>query len=417
MGEVTQIVPDTDTPAGAASELRKTSTIRDRAGFLLERARTGGSPWFEVHDGRLSTAASEVAEVTLRRYPDLLIPVHSRWRHFEAGGVDRKGALDAALAPLDLRSRARAMVDLTVVSVLLDAGAGPDWCYREGPDGREFTRSEGLGIASWHAFMGGLFSSEPDEPLRVDAARLQHISTEQVAHAFQVCSDNPLVGIDGRVAVLRRLGRALEDQPDTFGPDGRPGGLFDAIVTTDAKSVLAHDILARILASLSGIWPADNLIDGEPVGDCWPHKALAGAGLTKGWMPFHKLSQWLTYSLLEPFGWAGVTVEGVDDLTGLPEYRNGGLLMDTGVLTLRDGSWASETWSPADELVVEWRALTVALLDELAPLIRDRLDVGPEEMPLACVLEGGTWAAGRELAQRARSGRPPVNVNSDGTVF
>jgi hypothetical protein len=45
-------------------------------------------------------------------------------------------------------------------------------------------------------------------------------------------------------------------------------------------------------------------------------------------MPFHKLSQWLTYSLLEPFEWAGVPVHGLDALTGLPEYRNGGLLLD-----------------------------------------------------------------------------------------
>lgn len=417
MGEVTQIIPDTETPSGAASELRKTGAIRDRARFLLERARAGESEWFSVHDGQLPTAVSEVAAVTLRRYPDLLIPVHSRWRHFEAGGVDRKGALDAALAPLDLRSRARAMIDLTVVSVLLDAGAGPDWRYRERPDGREYTRSEGLGIATWHAFVGGLFSSDPDEPLRVDAARLQQISTGQLAHVFQVYDHNRLVGLDGRVAVLRRLGRALEGQPGVFGQHGRPGGLFDATVTTSATTVLAHEILDRILASLSGIWPSDNLIGSQPVGDCWRHRALAGAGLTRGWMPFHKLSQWLTYSLLEPFGWAGVTVEGIDDLTGLPEYRNGGLLIDSGVLTLRDDSWAGGSWSPADELVVEWRALTVALIDELVPLVRDRLDVGADEMPLACVLEGGTWAAGRELAQRLRGGRPPINVTSDGTVF
>ena len=63
---------------------------------------------------------------------------------------------------------------------------------------------------------------------------------------------------------------------------------------------------------------------------------MPGPGLTAGWMPFHKLSQWLTYSLLEPFGWAGVAVTDLDELTGLPEYRNGGLLLDTGVLRLRD---------------------------------------------------------------------------------
>lgn len=131
-------------------------------------------------------------------------------------------------------------------------------------------------------------------------------------------------------------------------------------------------------------------------------------------MPFHKLSQWLTYSLLEPFTRAGVPVEGVDTLTGLPEYRNGGLLLDAGVLALRAPEYAERTWEVGDELVVEWRALTVALLDELAPRVSARLGV---DMPLACALEGGTWAAGRLLAQQLRGGLPPLTIDSDGTVF
>jgi len=64
---------------------------------------------------------------------------------------------------------------------------------------------------------------------------------------------------------------------------------------------------------------------------------------------------------------------------------------------------------------VEWRALTVALLDELAPRVRQLLHA--EHMPLASILEGGTWAAGRELAQRLRGGLPPLRVASDGTIF
>jgi hypothetical protein len=131
-------------------------------------------------------------------------------------------------------------------------------------------------------------------------------------------------------------------------------------------------------------------------------------------MPFHKLSQWLTYSLLEPFGWAGVSVTGIDELTGLPEYRNGGLLVDTGVLRLRDTALAQRNWSVGDELVVEWRALTVALLDELVPLVRAELGA---DVPLACVLEGGTWQAGRTTAHRLRGGLPPLTIISDGTVF
>jgi hypothetical protein len=68
--------------------------------------------------------------------------------------------------------------------------------------------------------------------------------------------------------------------------------------------------------------------------------------------------------------------------------------------------------------VVEWRALTVALLDELAPKVRaHQLGLSAAQLPLACVLEGGTWAAGRVLAQRLRGGTPPLNIASDGTVF
>ncbi len=69
-------------------------------------------------------------------------------------------------------------------------------------------------------------------------------------------------------------------------------------------------------------------------------------------------------------------------------------------------------------LVVEWRALTVALLDALAPLVRTRLGVSAAAFPLAKVLEGGTWAAGRKLARERRAdGGPPIKVVSDGTVF
>jgi hypothetical protein len=104
-----------------------------------------------------------------------------------------------------------------------------------------------------------------------------------------------------------------------------------------------------------------------------------------------------------------------DALTALPEYRNGGLLIDTGVLKLDPGVDRATPWAPESELVVEWRALTVTLLDELAQRVRAELD--RPQLPLACILEGGTWAAGRELAMRFRNGEPPLRVQSDGTVF
>jgi hypothetical protein len=408
--------------AAAATELRSTQTIRLRARALLERARRNESAWFCLNDGAMERTAALVAELTRARYPDLKIPYHSRWRHFEAGGVDRAGQLDTALKGETNAARARAQIDLALVSVLLDAGAGPDWCFREpaedGKSCREYGRSEGLGVASFHAFMSGMFSGDPAHPLRADAAGLSNIDAERLGQAFQVLPGNPLVGLEGRSALLRRLGAALQEQPDLFGEEGRPGRLFD-LLAWDRKTIQASELLSVLLEGLAPIWPAQNELEGIALGDCWRHPQANGssASLSDGWMPFHKLSQWLTYSLLEPFEWAGIRVEGLDALTGLPEYRNGGLFLDSGVLRLKDPKQAERLHRAGDELIVEWRALTVALLDELAPLVRQQLGLSAEAMPLACVLEGGTWAAGRALAQQLHQGLPPLNIESDGTVF
>lgn len=408
----------------AAALLRTTTTVRERCGQLLRRARTGESAWFIVDDGFLETAAEAVADATRRRYPKLHIPFHSRWRHLEAGGVDRKAQLERLLGPVPHTTRAHAMVDLTFVSVLLDAGAGPDWSYVEPATGQAFTRSEGLGVASFHAFTSGLFSSDKDHPLQVDSAGLRGLATDHLASAFQVRDNNPLVGLEGRAVLLRRLGEVMAEQPEVFGDEvARPAGIFDTLISPlgpdvpPTADVNAHDILSQVLHTCSGIWPTANFVGSVPLGDCWRHAAVRGEGLSDGWVPFHKLSQWLTYSLLEPFAWAGVQVRGLDALTALPEYRNGGLLLDTGLLRLRDESAARRTWHPGDELIVEWRALTVALMDEVAHAVRKSLHLDAQRLPLACVLEGGSWAAGRELAQRHRDGLPPLHVASDGTVF
>ncbi|MGE0220543.1 URC4/urg3 family protein [Mycolicibacterium sp.] len=400
-----------DPAADAAALLRTTAEVRRRSAQLLGRARSGASRWFRVHDDALAAAARQVAEVTWARYPDLDIPFHSRWRHFEVGGVERTGELRGRLGPG--AEQARGLIDLVVVSVLLDAGAGADWGFDDG--GVRYTRSEGLAVASWRGFLGGAFSSAAGQPLRVDADALRALTEERLAAVLQAGPGNPLVGLAGRVQLLRRLGDALAADPELFGPLGRPGALFDAL--TGGPTVHAPDILSRLLVALSPIWLSDNAIGEIRLGDCWRHPAVCGPGLSAGWLPLHKLSQWLTYSLVEPFTWAGVPVTGVESLTGLPEYRNGGLLIDTGVLSLRDAAWAARRWRPGDELVVEWRALTVALLDELAPLVRAELGLDAARLPLACVLEGGTWAAGRACAQRLRGGLPPLQVHSDGTVF
>lgn len=403
----------------ATAPLRSTATIRERCGNILQAVAAGHSSHFTLDLKQLGAVARRVEQVTRKNYPDLRIPYHSRWRHFESAGINRKALLDAKLARLDTSAQARAHIDLTLVSVLLDAGAGPGWRYVEADSGQQFARSEGLGVASFHAFMQGQFSSSAGEPCRADARKLQQIDAAMLSSMFQVTDDNPLVGLEGRARLLRRLGETLLMQPDTFGADGRPGGLFDALTQQGQRQQLAAPaVLKALLDHLSPIWLTGNELLGVPLGDCWPHRFAGGTGVTAGWVPFHKLSQWLTYSLLEPFEWAGVTLTDLDGMTGLPEYRNGGLLLDAGVIAPRDAQFFTRKFTAADEAIIEWRALTVALIDELAPLVRTRLKKSAEEMPLACILEGGTWAAGREIARSLRDGgAPPLTIESDGTVF
>jgi hypothetical protein len=245
---------------------------------------------------------------------------------------------------------------------------------------------------------------------------------ETLGRHFQVDAGNPLVGVEGRVALLRRLGATVAAAPDIFAraDTARPGGLLDLLADGDAghASVAAPAVLAAVLRHLGPVWPSRLELDGTPLGDCWRHPALTTDDTTSGLMPLHKLSQWLTYSLLEPLQWAGLAVTGVDGLTGLAEYRNGGLFIDTGVLTLRDPAAAAQPHEVGSTLVVEWRALTVALLDRLAHVVRQRLEMDAETLPLAKVLQGGTWAAGRQIARALRpDGAPPLTIVSDGTVF
>ena len=74
------------------------------------------------------------------------------------------------------------------------------------------------------------------------------------------------------------------------------------------------------------------------------------------------------------------------------------------MLALRDPAAAQREHTVDSELVVEWRALTVALLDRLADVVRARLNMDRETLPLARILQGGTWTAGRNIARQLRRG-------------
>lgn len=370
---------------------------------------------------RLPAAADFVAQVVRERYPNLHPPFHARWRHFVVADRDEWQRVAGARAWETPAERARAAFDLAITSVLLDAGAGADWRYTDAATGLTVARSEGLALASLRWFQRGGISSDPEDPLRADAAALRDIDAAAVAAAFQSGTLNPLQGAAGRAALLNRLGTAVAARPDLFAlaDTPRPGGLFDALRARAAGGrIAAATILEVVLDGLGSIWPNRPTLDGVALGDCWPYPPLGGDTPAERFVPLHKLSQWLTYSLIEPLEAAGIQVSDVAGLTGLAEYRNGGLFVDMQVLVPRDPQALFSVHDVSDPFIVGWRALTVGLLDEIAPLVAARLGLTTEQFPLPRVLEGGTWAAGRLIARRKRpEGGPPILITSDGTVF
>jgi hypothetical protein len=405
----------------AALSLLNARAVRERAHRMLAIGLDDALPNFRIHLDCIDRTVDLVLKVTREAYPSFEIPFHSRWRHFVANGDNRWADIADQSRWADRAARARAEFDLAIVSVFLDAGAGPSWRYHDPKTGSAIGRSEGLGLASLAMFAGGAFSADPREPLRVDAGVLANFAATDLERGMQVSDANPLVGMDGRAELLRRLGTLVASKPDVFGSrdTARPGGLFDQLaMLADSQELPAPTILTELLQQLGPIWPSRLTLGGIALGDCWKHPALSTADATSGLVPLHKLSQWLAYSLIEPLQTAGIRVTDIDGLTGLAEYRNGGLFVDTGVLAFRDAEAAQQEHEVASSLVVEWRALTVALLDRIADGVRHRLKLDATSLPLAKILEGGTWAAGRRLARERRAdASPPVKIISDGTVF
>jgi hypothetical protein len=419
--------------------LRTPVAIRERCDRLFNLACADQLHYFRCDLTQLDRVANYVLEVMRDQYPDLDIPFHSRWRHFEVGSVPRLAELEQNLAGLTPLEKAQTKFDLAVVSVLLDAGAGSDWQYREPETEVVFRRSEGLAVASFRMFCQGAFSSDPQRPLQADARGLQSLTSQKLAQGFQVTHTNPLVGVEGRLELLQRLGQSLHAVPQLFGTGNpRPGHLVNYLLdstvgerekflpdwTTSRNAsgqtiqLAASTVLSAVLEGLGRIWPGRVAIADVNLGDVWSHPALKGDDPSDGYVPFHKLSQWLTYSLLEPLQELGLEITGLDELTGLPEYRNGGLCLDLGLLEVKDTAVLKERHLPGSEVIVEWRALTVSLLDKIAATIRQQLNLSPVQLPLVKVLQGGTWTAGRRIAAQLREGGvPPIQIESDGTVF
>jgi len=402
--------------ADIVRDLRSLSSIRERCYQVLDLAKQGKTKHFNLDQSKLDDCAEFVIKVTKETYPDCsTVPYHSRWRHFNST------ELESMMTKWECSEveKVRRLVDLVTVSVLLDAGAGAAWSYVDN-DGRKVERSEGLAVATMDMFRDGLFSSDPAQPTRVNALGIKLLNIKAFSKGLQVNKNNPMTGLEGRYRLVKRLGKSLPLHPEYFGKEiHRPGNIVDYVLKhVNAQKRCSINVLWKaVIEGFESIWP--EALSGVRRGDVWVYSPLKKIGEpASDLVPFHKLSQWLTYSLLEPFERLGIQFDDMDQMTGLAEYRNGGLFVDFGVITPKREEYTKMEFDCGSEVVVEWRALTICLLDIVAERARSKLSLTAIQLPLSKVLQGGTWAAGRVIAAQKRHNRTaPITVRSDGTVF
>ncbi|KAK9370954.1 hypothetical protein V1509DRAFT_651164 [Lipomyces kononenkoae] len=420
------------TVSDPAKYLRTLRAVRERARLVMDKAKVNQLTNFDIDFTKFDDAVDFVASIIQRDFVQNYskIPPHGRWQHFDVGGVARIQQLVDRWSGVNDKEIAKRLVDLFLVSVLLDAGAGNKWRFTEpGNATGVYGRSEGLAVASLYMFMDGLLSSDPSNPYQVDSTALKAITVDNIAKSLQHSSENPLEGMEGRAELLQRLGYALENEVKYFGPDGRPGNMLEYLLenctrSADSKYIVSVATLWEvIMTGLNPIWPKGRTtLNGVSLGDAWPCLSMPQDG--EEWetiVPFHKLSQWLCYSIIVPLEvYGNITFAGKELQTGLPEYRNGGLFVDTGVLTLKpeiygqgitnnsnlalEMSEVVPVFKTDDDVIVEWRALTVGLLDLLLPAVNKKIGVAgsEDELTLAQLLEAGSWKGGREIAALRR---------------
>ncbi len=309
---------------------RPPRAIRERCQQVFDAARRGELEHWRLDESKLPEVTTRVATLTKQNYPDLArIPYHGRYRHFDVGGVPRLAQFDAKIAHFSQDEQLAARFELVITSVLLDAGAG-----RLGATARRWRALHtlgGLGRRQLRTVPVWRLGRQPGGAAR-RCAGAHRLTARALGDAFQVSDDNPLTGVEGRAALLRRLGDVVALAPEYFGSSesARLGNLGVVAFAHRARGSTRgeRDLgrgAARARPDFGGVGRTSRV---RAWADVWRHSRL-------GFVPFHKLSQWLSYSLFEPLEAAGLGIEGQDALTGLAEYRNGGLYFDAGVLQLR----------------------------------------------------------------------------------
>lgn len=401
-------------------KLFKPAEVLNRAQTLLQQAEAGDLAHARVDLSRLGGVLLNVLEITKETYPDFQIPPYGAWRAFEPDGLDRWGALAGARAFESADEMLVSAADLACLACVMKTMSPEGWVYEDPMTGTKVRGSQASGIAAFHMFAAGSFSSDMSDPYRVDADTLIRLEPEELAFALQWDPETARDLVEAMRRHLKRFGEALALRPDLFseGEATRPGLLaLKQAAASGAGVVSAAGILDLFLGALAPVWEGGAQLGDIVLGDSFHHsvakvETAPAEGADEGpddtrhgldsrqVVPFHLAAQDMVYSLIEPFAWAGFEVSDLEQLTGPADDAHAALFVDAGVLQLRTGHGSLDAEGARDRMI-ELRALTLALTGMLADLLRQELDVPPDQLPLTCILEGGTSRLGHRILQQS----------------
>lgn len=390
--------------------------VRGQGQRLLDAAIRGELRHVGVDLSAMAAASARVMEMIRATYPDLQILPYGCWRQFEAGGFDRWTAIGEVAGFETAEDLLVSAADLAAMACVLQTRLPADWAFEDPIGGTLHAGLEGQALAALAMFASGYFSSNPHHPFRVDADALIRLEVAELAAGLQWDPERDGELLEQARQLLKRFGEALALRPDLYGRDAetRPGLLLSKVLRERNGMIGAGDLFDDLIQSLAPVWPEGANSGDLDYGDAFEHSPLEGKAQI---VPFHNTAQRIAYSWVEPLAWAGCEMDDLELLTAPADDVHAALFLDLGVLQVGD-TGALPTSEAESDRMIEIRAVAAALTERLADDLRRSLDVVPGQLPLTCILEGGTSRVGREfLREKPEAAKKLAKIINPKAVF
>lgn len=396
---------------------------RVRSKELTQLVLKNQSKFFTLDSSKKEEALEFLEKVILSRFQKDKIAKHGRRQHLSSKNRNYFEKVENICQKAGCTFAVENKLELLLLSCFLDAGAGQNWKYNDSYFNCQLVGSEALAAASTDLYLKLISDnliSKKNISLTSDA--LKNMKFDEFSKSFQHDeSNNALLGAKGRYDSLTQLGSCLELHPSIFVTSHKPElkniyHFFQSIV--EHKSLNLEEVFKTIVFIFHDFFTSDTKINEINLCDSRIHSNLISLPLVGKKIPFFKLIQWMVYSIDDFFNSQGIPTINEEFLSGLAEYRNGGFFMDTNIINLKSKNLSHQSYSIDSELVTEWRALTITLLDEFLEELK--IKRGYNHLNMSKLLEGGTWIAGRKLARENRPDSPyspPIKIITDGKFF